>query len=47
LGRDVSVDLGSESFVGRAVDVNVDGSLVVETSAGRRSVSAGDVVHVR
>jgi BirA family biotin operon repressor/biotin-[acetyl-CoA-carboxylase] ligase len=47
LGRDVSVDLGGESIQGRAIDVNDDGSLVVETSAGRRSVSAGDVVHVR
>jgi BirA family biotin operon repressor/biotin-[acetyl-CoA-carboxylase] ligase len=46
LGRDVSVDLG-ELLQGRAVDVNADGSLVVDTSAGRRSVSAGDVVHVR
>ncbi|HEY5051492.1 MAG TPA: hypothetical protein VII50_11365, partial [Acidothermaceae bacterium] len=47
LGRDVSVDLGGESLQGRALDINVDGSLVVETSTGRRSVSAGDVVHVR
>jgi BirA family transcriptional regulator, biotin operon repressor / biotin---[acetyl-CoA-carboxylase] ligase len=47
LGRDVSVDLGTELLEGRAVDVNADGSLVVETSTGRRSVSAGDVVHVR
>jgi len=47
LGRDVNVDLGSESFDGRAVDVAADGSLIVDTSTGRRSVSAGDVVHVR
>jgi BirA family biotin operon repressor/biotin-[acetyl-CoA-carboxylase] ligase len=47
LGRDVNVDLGSESLDGRAVDVNADGSLVVETSTGRRSVTAGDVVHLR
>ena len=47
LGRDVRVDLGGESIEGRAVDINADGSLVVQTSAGRRSVSAGDVVHVR
>jgi BirA family transcriptional regulator, biotin operon repressor / biotin---[acetyl-CoA-carboxylase] ligase len=47
LGRDVSVDLGGDAFEGRALDVNADGSLVVQTSAGRRSVSAGDVVHVR
>ncbi len=47
LGRDVRVDLGGDSLEGRAVDINADGSLVVQTSAGRRSVSAGDVVHVR
>ena len=47
LGRDVRVDLASDSLEGRAVDINADGSLVVQTSAGRRSVSAGDVVHVR
>jgi BirA family biotin operon repressor/biotin-[acetyl-CoA-carboxylase] ligase len=47
LGRDVRVDLGSGSLEGRAVDVGPDGSLVVETAAGRRSVTAGDVVHVR
>lgn len=47
LGRDVRVDLGGDSLEGRAVDISADGSLVVETSAGRRSVSAGDVVHVR
>jgi len=47
LGRDVRVDLGGDSLEGRAVDINADGSLVVESSAGRRSVSAGDVIHVR
>jgi BirA family transcriptional regulator, biotin operon repressor / biotin---[acetyl-CoA-carboxylase] ligase len=47
LGRDVRVDLGAETLEGRAVDINADGSLVVESSAGRQSVSAGDVVHVR
>ena len=47
LGREVSVDLGADSLKGRAVEINADGSLVVQTSAGRRSVSAGDVVHVR
>lgn len=47
LGRDVLVDLGADSFEGRAVDIGADGSLIVETSTGRRSVSAGDVVHVR
>ncbi|MDQ1465263.1 MAG: BirA family transcriptional regulator [Actinomycetota bacterium] len=48
LGRDVRVELGGDQIVGgRAVEIGSDGSLVVETPAGRRSVSAGDVVHVR
>jgi BirA family transcriptional regulator, biotin operon repressor / biotin---[acetyl-CoA-carboxylase] ligase len=48
LGRDVRVDVGGDTTVeGRAVGIGADGSLVVETSIGRRSLSAGDVVHVR
>jgi BirA family biotin operon repressor/biotin-[acetyl-CoA-carboxylase] ligase len=48
LGRDVLVELGGDQIVsGRAVEIESDGSLVVETPAGRRSLSAGDVVHVR
>jgi BirA family biotin operon repressor/biotin-[acetyl-CoA-carboxylase] ligase len=48
LGRDVRAELPGGSFVeGVAVDVDADGSLVIETAAGRRTVSAGDVVHLR
>ncbi len=48
LGRDVRVDVGGDVPVeGRAVGIDADGSLVVETPTGRRSLSAGDVVHVR
>lgn len=48
IGRDVTVDVGSDATVeGRAVGIDADGSLVVETPIGRRSLSAGDVVHVR
>ncbi|HWJ66003.1 MAG TPA: biotin--[acetyl-CoA-carboxylase] ligase [Nocardioides sp.] len=48
LGRDVRVDLpGGGTLTGRAVDVDPDGRLVVETSAGTERVGAGDVVHVR
>jgi BirA family transcriptional regulator, biotin operon repressor / biotin---[acetyl-CoA-carboxylase] ligase len=48
LGRDVRVELpGDQVIEGRAVDVDADGSLLVETATGRRSVTAGDVVHVR
>jgi BirA family biotin operon repressor/biotin-[acetyl-CoA-carboxylase] ligase len=48
IGRDVQVDLPSgEVLVGRAVEVDPGGRLVVETSAGPRPVGAGDVIHVR
>ena len=48
LGRDVRVDLpGGGELVGRAVDVDEHGRLVVETADGPERVGAGDVVHVR
>jgi BirA family transcriptional regulator, biotin operon repressor / biotin---[acetyl-CoA-carboxylase] ligase len=48
LGRDVRVELaGGQTIEGRAVDVEPDGSLIVESAQNRRSISAGDVVHVR
>ena len=48
IGREVRVDVGSDATVeGRAVGIDADGSLVVDTPIGRRSLSAGDVVHVR
>jgi BirA family biotin operon repressor/biotin-[acetyl-CoA-carboxylase] ligase len=48
LGRQVRVELGSEVVEGLAVDVTEEGHLVVQTPAGdRRTISAGDVVHLR
>jgi BirA family biotin operon repressor/biotin-[acetyl-CoA-carboxylase] ligase len=48
LGRDVAVDLpGGERLEGRAVDVDAHGGLVVSATTGERTVTAGDVVHVR
>ncbi|RHW28985.1 biotin--[acetyl-CoA-carboxylase] ligase [Nocardioides immobilis] len=47
VGQDVRVDLpGGTSISGRAVDVDIDGRLVVETADGVEKVGAGDVVHV-
>ncbi|KAA1428004.1 biotin--[acetyl-CoA-carboxylase] ligase [Nocardioides antri] len=47
VGQDVRVDLpGGTSLSGRAVDVDSDGRLVVETPSGVEKVGAGDVVHV-
>jgi BirA family biotin operon repressor/biotin-[acetyl-CoA-carboxylase] ligase len=47
LGREVRVALAGESFQGRALDVDKRGHLMLETTAGRRTVAAGDVVHLR
>lgn len=48
LGRDVRVDLpGGGELTGRAVDVDDEGRLVVQTASGIERVGAGDVVHVR
>lgn len=45
LGKNVRVISAGdgESFTGKAVDLNQDGALVVETSQGQRAVYAGDV----
>lgn len=45
LGKQIQVISAGdgESFTGKAVDLNSDGALVVETAQGRRTVYAGDV----
>jgi len=47
LGAAVRVQLANGAFEGTARDVTDEGHLVVETPAGRRTVVAGDVVHLR
>jgi BirA family biotin operon repressor/biotin-[acetyl-CoA-carboxylase] ligase len=48
LNREVRVELPSGDLVGRAVDVDADGSLVViDECAITHHVDAGDVVHLR
>jgi BirA family transcriptional regulator, biotin operon repressor / biotin---[acetyl-CoA-carboxylase] ligase len=47
IGRDVRVELADESFTGSACDVNDAGQLLVSTDACLRTISAGDVVHLR
>ena len=48
VGREVRVLLPADrELLGRAVDVDVEGRLVVEGPDGRVPVAAGDVVHVR
>jgi BirA family biotin operon repressor/biotin-[acetyl-CoA-carboxylase] ligase len=46
-GRQVNVSLGAEELEGTALGVNDDGLLVLETDAGRRVLSSGEVVRVR
>jgi BirA family transcriptional regulator, biotin operon repressor / biotin---[acetyl-CoA-carboxylase] ligase len=47
LGTPVRVELASESFEGTAETVTDEGHLVVHTTAGLRTVVAGDVIHLR
>lgn len=48
IGRDVRAELpGSEPLTGRAIAVDGDGRLVIDTAAGAVAVGAGDIVHLR
>jgi BirA family biotin operon repressor/biotin-[acetyl-CoA-carboxylase] ligase len=47
LGRRVRVETPGGGVVGEAVDVEFPGTLVIETDAGTRRVSAGDCEHLR
>ena len=48
LGRDVRVHApGGGVLEGRAVEIAESGGLVLDTGAGRQTVMAGDVEHVR
>ena len=47
LGQQVRVDLVGEVVTGRAVSIDDVGRLVVETAGAARTISAGDVVHLR
>ena len=47
LGTQVRVELVEETFTGVAADITDEGHLLVETAACLRTVTAGDVVHLR
>lgn len=47
VGRRVRVELPGETFTGTATDISDQGHLLVSTDAGRRTVAAGDVTHLR
>jgi len=47
LGSPVRIELSGTGFEGTAVDVTAEGHLVVDVGGTRRTVVAGDVIHVR
>jgi BirA family biotin operon repressor/biotin-[acetyl-CoA-carboxylase] ligase len=47
LGRAVRVELADETFTGTASDVSDEGHLLVDVGMCLRTVTAGDVVHLR
>jgi BirA family biotin operon repressor/biotin-[acetyl-CoA-carboxylase] ligase len=47
LGREVRAELAFETVTGTATDVDADGHLLVTTPDGPRTITAGDVVHLR
>ncbi|MGI8791909.1 MAG: biotin--[acetyl-CoA-carboxylase] ligase [Acidimicrobiales bacterium] len=47
VGTEVRVELADETFTGTAADINDDGHLLVDTAACIRTVTVGDVVHLR
>ena len=47
IGRRVRVQRPSDDFEGEAVDLAMDGALVVDVAGERSEVRAGDVVHLR
>jgi BirA family biotin operon repressor/biotin-[acetyl-CoA-carboxylase] ligase len=47
IGRTVRVELADETFTGTAADVDDDGHLLVDIGMCLRTVTAGDVVHLR
>jgi BirA family biotin operon repressor/biotin-[acetyl-CoA-carboxylase] ligase len=47
LGRRVRIELAGEAVIGVATEIDEAGHLVVRTADGHRTVSAGDVVHLR
>jgi BirA family biotin operon repressor/biotin-[acetyl-CoA-carboxylase] ligase len=47
IGREVRVEMSDETVSGRALDVDDSGCLLVSTGACIRTISAGDVVHLR
>jgi len=47
LGQQVRLELDDAAIVGKAVDIEADGSLQIEESNGLTSYQVGDIVHLR
>ncbi|MFX1367101.1 MAG: biotin--[acetyl-CoA-carboxylase] ligase [Promethearchaeota archaeon] len=47
LGREVTIGLDAETVTGTAIDIDENGSLVVESEERIHIISAGEVIHLR
>jgi biotin-(acetyl-CoA carboxylase) ligase len=47
VGRTVRVELADETFTGTVADLTDEGHLLVDVGVCLRTVTAGDVVHLR
>jgi biotin-(acetyl-CoA carboxylase) ligase len=47
LGRRVTVTLAGETVTGAVTDITIEGHLLVDGGDGIRTITAGDVVHLR
>lgn len=47
IGREISLDMRGRVITGTAVDIDLNGNLVVETSQGRQILNAGEVTVVK
>jgi len=47
IGKKVSVQQPNKTITGQAVDLSVNGALIVENSDGQHHVMVGDVIHLR
>ena len=47
IGKKVSVQQPNKTITGQAVDLSVNGALIVENSDGQHHIMVGDVIHLR
>ena len=47
LGSEIEVDTGAERVIGRAIDLDADGALVIESEGRLERVASGEIVRLR